>query len=1054
MPESLNSVPSRSHSQATTTKQGKRPDGRLIIGSAENAVDQGGDPSPNSKNGEEDITWWLFLVRQAFGFHKSSLSLLIVITYFLVLILFKTQENRSLKPPAPEPKLLSKSWEDLQIIGEHFHPFNSHAIDDLHDYLTSRVYEIATSSKNDVEIDDDWGRQALLLQRDVFNESNTAGRVIYFESGNILAKVIGKNASLGAVLISAHYDSVTAGYGVTDDGAGIASMLGLLTYFASNPQERTIIFNYNFNEEFGLLGAELFFHHPWSKNVESFIDLEGTGAGGRAILFRTTDYGMASHYSAARSPFGTSLFQQGFAQGLVRSETDYKIYTRNGLRGLDIAFYRPRSLYHTKNDNIQGTSKGSLWHMLSNALDVTESLASTTEYIDTKQQAVYFDILGKWFIAFPVYKLFLTNLIGLISVPIILIILCMISTRIGTWESSISSILRGPITFIVSSGITILSSYILFKINPMVVVSDFVRPLIALSSIFLLSSYIILSSFNYLHPVHEQKLTILLQSFIFTWIITLFTTIAEKGSNNTSTGYYAVTIVYYLYSITTLLGCFTLLFSTKEDKKRKELEAYKNNSYGSTIDHDHENHIHEPLNLDSTDDITGSDTLFINEDAGSESSPLLGVNGSTKYCAKHDQSLTFKHKLRHATIKSLNYDWSLQFLILVPISTFYIYDIGYLLLEGIGQTPLETYSSQLLVFKMITLISILIGFPTLPFIHKFHIILPSILVISTMVLTFISLFESPFTRSSPLKLSFNQNINLNDENPLPIVKAYGRDGYIKPIIEDIPSIKYNNEEINCESSNDGKGVCSYKGISPSLISSNNVSEANDYFQWMNVKVINSSPKGNGLLKGEVLIEARENRACTVYFNTTVFYSSNSNTGVSPVKVVTVFHDDNNEDLGNWTRYKNINEYTSNNENEEELKQTQYPLSTQRAYGYSKDPMTGSDSYKYLKGINEFQVHKLNWTHNTYHVGFEWIPRWLDDSSDNGDDYNDDDEARRNALGVQVYCYWGDYDKESLVDGEIRRKVPAFDEVLHYSPYDVSWTVLGKGTVVINKYVEL
>lgn len=108
--------------------------------------------------------------------------------------------------------------------------------------------------------------------------------------------------------------------------------------------------------------------------MKYFINLEGTGAGGRAVLFRATDTGIVSHYSNVRSPFANSLLQEGFNSGLIHSETDYKVYAEHGLRGVDIAFYRPRSLYHTRRDSIKGANRESLWHMESNALDLVLDL--------------------------------------------------------------------------------------------------------------------------------------------------------------------------------------------------------------------------------------------------------------------------------------------------------------------------------------------------------------------------------------------------------------------------------------------------------------------------------------------------------------------------------------------------------------------------------------------------------------------------------------------------------------------------------------------------------
>lgn len=104
---------------------------------------------------------------------------------------------------------------------------------------------------------------------DPFNESSRFSRVTYFESSNILVKLEGKNPEEEGLLLSAHFDSVPTGYGATDDGMGVVSLLANLKYHIKHRPNRTLIFNFNNNEEFGLLGASTYFDRSptLTKNV-------------------------------------------------------------------------------------------------------------------------------------------------------------------------------------------------------------------------------------------------------------------------------------------------------------------------------------------------------------------------------------------------------------------------------------------------------------------------------------------------------------------------------------------------------------------------------------------------------------------------------------------------------------------------------------------------------------------------------------------------------------------------------------------------------------------
>lgn len=120
----------------------------------------------------------------------------------------------------------------------------------------------------------------------VSNASYVTSRgAVYFEGTNILLKIEGTDASSldhGAVLFSAHYDSVSTAPGATDNAMGVVTLLSMVEYL-SDPKRRprrSAIFLFNNGEEDGLNGAHAFFEHPWSNLTSSFINVEGAAAGG------------------------------------------------------------------------------------------------------------------------------------------------------------------------------------------------------------------------------------------------------------------------------------------------------------------------------------------------------------------------------------------------------------------------------------------------------------------------------------------------------------------------------------------------------------------------------------------------------------------------------------------------------------------------------------------------------------------------------------------------------------------------------------------------------
>ena len=301
------------------------------------------------------------------------------------------------RDPVPHRGInLTEAWLDLQHLTNGFHPYNSRRNDAVRDWLLQRLEGILKDNNASFST---WEQTEKIQGSDsrpvvIFNDmlSNlsfssdpigSSGISTYFEGTNIIVYVRGtddeegdwwtldKLDGPGGVLVNAHYDSVSTGelmlgisllialvanknlvgYGATDDGVGVVSVLQLVKYFSTpgNQPKKGIIALLNNGEEDFLNGARAFARHPTSRFPHTFLNLEGAGSGGRATLFRSTDTEVARFYQGTRYPFGTAVSADGFKRGLIRSQTDYVVFDGNlGMRGLDVAFMEPRARYHTE----------------------------------------------------------------------------------------------------------------------------------------------------------------------------------------------------------------------------------------------------------------------------------------------------------------------------------------------------------------------------------------------------------------------------------------------------------------------------------------------------------------------------------------------------------------------------------------------------------------------------------------------------------------------------------------------------------------------------------
>ncbi len=221
---------------------------------------------------------------------------------------------------------------------------------------------------------------------------------------NIIAVHKGTGAGK-AILATAHYDSVPAGPGVADDGAGVAVMLELARHLATQPPARNdVIILIADSEETGLRGALAFAeHHPLMKQVGLVVNVEARGASGPSIMFET-GAGNARlidlFAGAADQPVSNSLAYEIYK--LLPNDTDFSIYKRYNLTGFNFAIIGSASRYHSRLDDLAHLDKNSLQHHGDNTFALMAKLLDTDlATLKAETDASYFDIFGQTLAVWP-----------------------------------------------------------------------------------------------------------------------------------------------------------------------------------------------------------------------------------------------------------------------------------------------------------------------------------------------------------------------------------------------------------------------------------------------------------------------------------------------------------------------------------------------------------------------------------------------------------------------------------------------------------------------------
>ncbi|KAF8578706.1 Zn-dependent exopeptidase [Ramaria rubella] len=740
----------------------------------------------------------------AISFGTPSTTFLTVAIYTAVFISSIVLYEVLPRAPAPSKQLgldLTAALHDLQIIASGPHPYNSHANDAVRSHILSRVTKVAELNNN-VHVEDD-------MQS---NSTWYSGKGIYFEGNNILVKIDGKQPDVEAVLFSAHFDSVSTAPGATDDGMGVVTLLQLIDYFANNSPKRTVIFNINNGEEDGLHGAHTFLEHPWSSLPKLFLNLEGAGSGGRVLLFRTTSTSATRAFSNVAHPHGSVLSSDAFARGFIRSGTDFSVYQTEGMQGLDLAFYRRRSLYHTKDDSLPRLGGvDSLWNMMESALLSGIALTETTPVQTVEDPAVYFDVFGESLVVFSLRTFFIVNVVLLVVGPLLVALGIVLIHAQGKLHWSLRGWFRLPFALILGIGFPISLAALLAYVNPYIIYSSGYAVSITLIASAFIAVYGPLSFVSRWRPVPQQKSILLLETYVLWWVILVFDTVLVNQYK--IGGFYIITFIH--------LASFLALVVTLVEHLRLPSTQ----------------HLHSHANTVRDEDQRGEEG---EDNRTDETTPLIerprnaAVN---KIAAQEGEHYGF---------------WFLEYLLLVPFPVILVTQTAILALGALPQS-LADGNSALLVYLALAFLSFLLVFPVAPFAHKLHRYVAIVLLLLLLGTGVYNLVAFPFSTASPLTVFFSQTIDLDSGTNG--VNLTGLAKYVdERIIPNLPSAW--NQSVQCSDNARQRGLrtCQWAGLTPAVVP-DTVSD------WLSFNATLIAP-GTAL----ITIKGVNTRFCKVYFD--------------------------------------------------------------------------------------------------------------------------------------------------------------------------------------------
>ncbi|MCH7826119.1 MAG: M28 family peptidase [Acidobacteria bacterium] len=231
------------------------------------------------------------------------------------------------------------------------------------------------------------------------------GRVIRAATvRNILARKRG-TSSTGGVALASHYDSQQLAPGAGDDGAGVAATLEAVRALSRGEALRNDLYVIITDaEELGLIGAQGFVaEHPWWPEISVLLNFEARGSAGQSVMFETNSengWVVREFARADPHPSGSSLYYEIYRR--LPNDTDFSVYKRAGVAGLNFAFAEGADAYHRPTDSVENLSLASLQHHGEHALSMSRHFGNLDLSVATRApDVIFFRFVGVGLVTYP-----------------------------------------------------------------------------------------------------------------------------------------------------------------------------------------------------------------------------------------------------------------------------------------------------------------------------------------------------------------------------------------------------------------------------------------------------------------------------------------------------------------------------------------------------------------------------------------------------------------------------------------------------------------------------
>jgi hypothetical protein len=314
---------------------------------------------------------------------KKQLIFAVLLFLFIVFVISLCVIHLFPPPPVSENALPSefsaaRAMRHIEAIAQKPHPMGTpeHAV--VHDYILRQLKAIGLNPS----------------VQNTFAARHFGDVVFMGEVENIIARLRGIESD-GAILLMAHYDTVSTSPGAVDNGSGVAVLLEMMRALQSmEPLKNDVIALFTDGEESALLGSQAFVdENAWMSDIKIALNMGLLYRGPAVIWAMSSENGWLVR-EWARSVSGSASSSSPFSAFMV-GDTDLTPFLKTGITGVHFLTSFSFPYYHTAGDRIEHLSPASIQHIGSQISELVHHVGNLNLENTKAPDRVYFTIMGK-----------------------------------------------------------------------------------------------------------------------------------------------------------------------------------------------------------------------------------------------------------------------------------------------------------------------------------------------------------------------------------------------------------------------------------------------------------------------------------------------------------------------------------------------------------------------------------------------------------------------------------------------------------------------------------